>query len=210
MFSVTKSLIGTLGEQLVCEGLLDPTLTAAHYVPELTGSAFGDATVRQLGDIVLKAASGELQPGGEGGAAGEGGGAKYRSDGRIVALACGAAGIESARQVLAAYDAACPPTIVLFDADPAAVENAVRAMRHSLPCQLGDAVRIIEVVYPQGTELPCEVHYTKDGQNSVLWRASNEAGYCEQQAASFAEKQRNWGWQCVVTAGAAKAEADTP
>ncbi|WP_445767127.1 hypothetical protein [Rheinheimera sp.] len=77
-------------------------------------------------------------------------------------------------------------------------------------CQLGDAVRIIEVVYPQGTELPCEVHYSKDGQNSVLWRASNEAGYCEQQAASFAEKQRNWGWQCVVTAVAAKAEADTP
>jgi two-component system chemotaxis response regulator CheB len=28
----------------------------------------------------------------------------------------------------------------LFDAEPAAVENAVRAMRHSLPCQLGDAV----------------------------------------------------------------------
>jgi two-component system chemotaxis response regulator CheB len=42
--------------------------------------------------------------------------------------------------VLAAYDAACPPTIVLFDAEPAAVENAMRAMRHSLPCQLGDAV----------------------------------------------------------------------
>jgi two-component system chemotaxis response regulator CheB len=42
--------------------------------------------------------------------------------------------------VLAAHDAACPPTIVLFDADPAAVESAVRAMRHSLPCQLGDAV----------------------------------------------------------------------
>lgn len=53
MFSVTKSLIGTLGEQLVCEGLLDPTLTAAHYVPELTGSAFGDATVRQLFDMAV-------------------------------------------------------------------------------------------------------------------------------------------------------------
>jgi two-component system chemotaxis response regulator CheB len=29
---------------------------------------------------------------------------------------------------------------VLFDAEPAAVENAMRAMRHSLPCQLGDVV----------------------------------------------------------------------
>jgi cell division septation protein DedD len=32
------------------------------------------------------------------------------------------------------------PTIVLFDADHAAVENAMRAMRASLPCQLGDAI----------------------------------------------------------------------
>lgn len=53
MFSVTKSLIGALGEQLVCEGLLDPTLTAAHYVPELTGGAFGDATVRHLFDMAV-------------------------------------------------------------------------------------------------------------------------------------------------------------
>ena len=53
MFSVTKSLIGALGEQLVCEGQLDPTLAAAHYVPELTGSAFGDATVRQLFDMAV-------------------------------------------------------------------------------------------------------------------------------------------------------------
>lgn len=95
-----------------------------------------DATVRQLGDIVIRAASGELHPGSEG----EGTGFAYRSDGRIVAMACGAAGIETARQVLAAYDAACPPTVILFDAEPAAVENAVRAMRQSLPCQLGDAV----------------------------------------------------------------------
>lgn len=53
MFSVTKSLIGTLGEQLVCEGLLDPALPAAHYVPELMGSAYADATVRQLFDMAV-------------------------------------------------------------------------------------------------------------------------------------------------------------
>ncbi|WP_273021479.1 hypothetical protein [Rheinheimera sp.] len=73
-------------------------------------------------------------------------------------------------------------------------------------CQLGDAVRVIEVVYPEGAELPCEVHYGKDGQSSVLWRASSEVGYCEQKAAEFAEKQRGWGWQCVVTAGKSQAE----
>ena len=46
MFSVTKSLIGVLGEQLVHQGLLDDTLQTQAYVPELQGSAFGDATVR--------------------------------------------------------------------------------------------------------------------------------------------------------------------
>ena len=68
----------------------------------------------------------------------------------------------------------------------------------SMHCQLGDAVRVIEVVYPDGGELPCEVHYTKDGTGTVLWRASNEAGYCEQQAANFVEKQRGWGFECVA------------
>ncbi|ROM61731.1 hydrolase [Pseudomonas brassicacearum] len=53
MFSVTKSLIGTLGEQLVSEGVLDPALPAAHYVPELAGSAFADASVRQLFDMAV-------------------------------------------------------------------------------------------------------------------------------------------------------------
>lgn len=53
MFSVTKSLIGTLGEQLVTQGALKPHLPAAYYVPELAGSAFGDATVRQLFDMAV-------------------------------------------------------------------------------------------------------------------------------------------------------------
>ncbi|WP_455884410.1 serine hydrolase domain-containing protein [Pseudomonas spelaei] len=53
MFSVTKSLIGTLGEQLVTQGVLKPELPAAYYVPELAGSAFGDATLRQLFDMAV-------------------------------------------------------------------------------------------------------------------------------------------------------------
>lgn len=129
--SITQAGTGTARRAL--------ELGAVHCFPKPlhTSREEFDATVRQLGDIVLKAAAGELQPGGaESGA----GAARYRSDGRIVALACGAAGIETARQVLAAYDAACPPTVVVFDAEPGAVENAVRAMRHSLPCQLEDAV----------------------------------------------------------------------
>ena len=53
MFSVTKSLIGVLGEQLVHQGVLDPQAQTRHYVPELAGSAFGDATVRQLFDMAV-------------------------------------------------------------------------------------------------------------------------------------------------------------
>jgi two-component system chemotaxis response regulator CheB len=131
--SITQAGTGTARRAL--------ELGAVHCFPKPlhTSREEFDATVRQLGDIVLKAAAGELKPGGEEAGSAEGG-ARYKSDGRIVALACGAAGIETARQTLAAYDAACPPTVVLFDAEPAAVENAVRAMRHSLPCQLGDAL----------------------------------------------------------------------
>ncbi|WP_442964873.1 serine hydrolase domain-containing protein [Pseudomonas sp. JBR1] len=53
MFSVTKSLIGVLGEQLVHQGVLDPQAQTQHYVPELAGSAFGDATVRELFDMAV-------------------------------------------------------------------------------------------------------------------------------------------------------------
>jgi two-component system chemotaxis response regulator CheB len=132
--SITQAGTGTARRAL--------ELGAVHCFPKPlhTSREEFDATVRQLGDIVLKAAAGELTPGGADGDGGASGAPRYRSDGRIVVLACGTAGIETARQVLATYDAACPPTIVLFDADAGAVENAVRAMRHSLPCQLGDAV----------------------------------------------------------------------
>ena len=46
--SVTKSLIGLLGEMLVAEGKLDETAKVGTIVPELRHSAFGDATVRQV------------------------------------------------------------------------------------------------------------------------------------------------------------------
>ena len=53
MFSVTKSLIGTLAEQLICEGKLDPERLAGDYVPEFAGSAYFDASVRQLLDMAV-------------------------------------------------------------------------------------------------------------------------------------------------------------
>lgn len=49
--SVTKTFVGTLAALLVAEGSLDPERKIADYVPELTESAFGSATVRQLMDM---------------------------------------------------------------------------------------------------------------------------------------------------------------
>lgn len=50
-FSVTKSYFGTLAEMLIAEGKLDETALVSRYIPELSGSGFGDATVRQVLDM---------------------------------------------------------------------------------------------------------------------------------------------------------------
>ncbi len=49
--SVSKTFTGTLGGLLVEQGLLDENKTGADYIPELKGSAFGDATIRQILDM---------------------------------------------------------------------------------------------------------------------------------------------------------------
>lgn len=50
-FSVTKSYFGTLAEILIAEGTLDETAPVTRYIPELAGSGFGDASVRQVLDM---------------------------------------------------------------------------------------------------------------------------------------------------------------
>ena len=49
--SVTKSFFGTLAAMLVEEGKLDPDALVPKYIPELSDTAFGDATVRQVMDM---------------------------------------------------------------------------------------------------------------------------------------------------------------
>ncbi len=51
VMSLTKSFTGTLASILVAEGVLDESKLVTYYVPELEGSAFGDATVRQVMDM---------------------------------------------------------------------------------------------------------------------------------------------------------------
>ena len=50
-FSVTKSFVGTLAEMLVAEGRLDPAAPMGDLIPELRGSGFADATLRQVMDM---------------------------------------------------------------------------------------------------------------------------------------------------------------
>ena len=49
--SMTKSLTGLLAEILVAEGELDDTAPVSSIIPELSDSAFGNATVRQVMDM---------------------------------------------------------------------------------------------------------------------------------------------------------------
>ncbi|MER9243657.1 serine hydrolase [Mesorhizobium sp. M0633] len=48
LHSVTKSYAGTLAAALVHEGILDDAKALVQYLPELRGSAFEDATLRQV------------------------------------------------------------------------------------------------------------------------------------------------------------------
>ena len=51
VMSLTKSFTGTLASILVTEGLIDEDAVLTEYIPELSGSAFEDATVRQVMDM---------------------------------------------------------------------------------------------------------------------------------------------------------------
>lgn len=50
-FSATKSYTGTLTAVLVHEGVLDDRKLIPHYLPELRGTAWADATLRQVMDM---------------------------------------------------------------------------------------------------------------------------------------------------------------
>lgn len=51
IFSISKSLTAILAGIVEADGLLDPEAPVTRYVPEAEGSAYGDATVRNLLDM---------------------------------------------------------------------------------------------------------------------------------------------------------------
>ncbi|WP_081158909.1 serine hydrolase domain-containing protein [Ensifer aridi] len=57
--SCTKSYTGTLAAVLVHEGVLDDTRTISYYLPELRGTAWDDATLRQVLDMQVGLAHSE-------------------------------------------------------------------------------------------------------------------------------------------------------
>jgi hypothetical protein len=71
---------------------------------------------------------------------------------------------------------------------------------HDYQCSLDNLERRVVIFYETGVTVPCEVHYFKDteapGETQVLWRALNEAGYCERMADNFVGKLRDLGWSC--------------
>jgi len=59
-FSITKSYAATIAATLVHEGTLEDDRPVADYLPELSGTAFEGATVRQLLDMQVAIAGSEL------------------------------------------------------------------------------------------------------------------------------------------------------
>jgi len=59
-FSITKSYAATLAATLIHEHVLDQDKTVAHYLPEMAGTAYQDATLRQVLDMQIGVAYSEL------------------------------------------------------------------------------------------------------------------------------------------------------
>lgn len=59
-FSITKSYAATLAASLVHEGVLDEQQRIPHWLPEMRGTAYEDATLRQLMDMQIGVAYSEL------------------------------------------------------------------------------------------------------------------------------------------------------
>ncbi|WP_413111805.1 hypothetical protein [Thaumasiovibrio sp. DFM-14] len=76
--------------------------------------------------------------------------------------------------------------------------TAIAADNQVYRCEHNGVERLIEVRYPEGTTVPCDVNYTKADGSQVLWKAANTEGYCESKAAEFVKKQRGWGWNCQL------------
>lgn len=81
-------------------------------------------------------------------------------------------------------------------------------------CTLGELTRRVLIMHEPGVSVPCEVHYYKDteapGERQVLWRALNEAGYCEAKTSEFVTMLSGMGWNCAAISGPQPAVEEEP
>jgi len=81
-------------------------------------------------------------------------------------------------------------------------------------CTYGDLMRRVTIIYEPGRTVPCEVHYYKDteapGEPQVLWRAVNEAGYCEAKTEEFVAMLTESGWSCSDASAAVATPVEEP
>src|SRR5215469_10780310 len=52
-FSITKSYAATLAATLIADGVLDEDQTVPHYLPEMARTAYGDASLRTVLDMLI-------------------------------------------------------------------------------------------------------------------------------------------------------------
>lgn len=65
-------------------------------------------------------------------------------------------------------------------------------------CISNDIQHIVQVVYPQGWDVPCEVHFRTPGEmDRVIWKAETQVGFCERKAQAIIERRINNGWNCA-------------
>jgi hypothetical protein len=88
--------------------------------------------------------------------------------------------------------------VTLFSAISATSVQAIENQK--TVCSHANQTRVIEVVYTTGDETPCEVRYSKEDGMTTPWSANNLAGFCEEKAAAFIDKQESWGWACEAAA----------
>ena len=74
------------------------------------------------------------------------------------------------------------------------------AWAKTVTCTMTSLERTVELRYESpGEAVPCEIGYSKPSEElgeQVLWRAENEAGYCEARFEEFVDKLRGFGWSC--------------
>jgi hypothetical protein len=79
-------------------------------------------------------------------------------------------------------------------------------------CTSGSVERRVEIRYAgQPGQAPCEVTYTKQGQEQTLWTAQRDVAFCERKADGLVDTLENAGWNCSVRRTAdAPAPTETP